>query len=703
MSINETITLDPNEFATTRTELGLDSLGFSVRDANWGDADMELFYARQALGEIPADRHPPNRAVSITLDVKGEGAIDFPTAAAKLQQKVGLIQDEGGWVRRDLKNAGLPGAFRIPVAYRLYNATLSGLDGWHMLHRDRAPDVALTLTASPYCYGTAEEVLTDHAETTAKELIFTESVIKGSAPGIFRCTIDNDQAAPADWRGVLLAAESRDYSSASTAALAYECEALTPLGGGAIATLTGASGGGSNNVILTQALSSKATAVLSSQILSGSAHMTHKGTRRMIFRIYDPTATPGTIEFALEYRVLGTSQWQRNDAVRTKVANSQFSLLDVGEVRLPSAVLGSQRWEWRLTARSYSGSGQTPRLDKVWIVPTEIYSKATRPLEVATPTTLAIMSEMGTESGVITTDALALGGSWTAVALSDTDDWTKTAVTGGSTARRTVAGVDTGTVAPGTRFSAGRILTAGTTNYTDIGFSVYFDLSGANFADKGGMVLRFVDAANFLVASYDFDFDGVPNVYVDKVVAGVQTNLATFPRLATGAKVITALVFSTGFYYVGFADAPYGVYPPTPVTLQARGTFMGSDPVLATSGVLASGKVGIGAKQGGAGQHNFSYVYGWVPSSPGLVAASRSMEFRSDGAHAQHATDDVWGRPLEEGFLPYAPPSRLEARPARFLVLPSRGDFDVLPDSAIDDLSARIRYFPGYHFASEAT
>src|ERR1044072_9564140 len=100
----ETITCDPIQFMPNRVELGLDSLGLEIRGdgADWGDSEIELFLVRQALGEIPADRHPPNRTVQIPLVVRKEAAEPLPAAAATLQKKIGLLAREGGVVRRGL-------------------------------------------------------------------------------------------------------------------------------------------------------------------------------------------------------------------------------------------------------------------------------------------------------------------------------------------------------------------------------------------------------------------------------------------------------------------------------------------------------------------------------------------------------------------------------------------------------------------------
>jgi hypothetical protein len=82
--------------------------------------------------------------------------------------------------------------------------------------------------------------------------------------------------------------------------------------------------------------------------------------------------------------------------------------------------------------------------------------------------------------------------------------------------------------------------------------------------------------------------------------------------------------------------------------------------------------------------------------------ATRSIELRSDGCFRQHPTDDVWGRLVPYGFLPYAPPSGMEGRKMRIMVVPSQGDFGEEPDSGSNKMALQIFYRPAYHFAREA-
>jgi hypothetical protein len=97
-------------------------------------------------------------------------------------------------------------------------------------------------------------------------------------------------------------------------------------------------------------------------------------------------------------------------------------------------------------------------------------------------------------------------------------------------------------------------------------------------------------------------------------------------------------------------------------------------------------------------------VYFFDSVDPNRICfVERSIEFRSDGVYRQGPDeDDVWGELVNEGFHVYSPPSYLEERAMRGLIIPSAGDLDVLADSGDHDLEAQMFYRPGYPFAREA-
>ena len=253
------VVLDPAEVATGRTELQLNigAINIGPDGPDWGDAAIEAYMAEAAIGQIPVDFRLPNRIITIPLLLGADGPENFATARSQLMAKVGLFQREGGWIKRatgryaDVVNASLK---------------LPDKDG----HLGVEADVLLTLEALPEFYGD-EETLDDIVETTNPEIASVlnqggvPAVIKGDYPGRVRVVVDEDDG---DTQlGLLGGFRCRHYSPAATAALRYEAEALTPLDTAATATLVGASGGASNNIVQHTDLGAGWTPVLSTDIL----------------------------------------------------------------------------------------------------------------------------------------------------------------------------------------------------------------------------------------------------------------------------------------------------------------------------------------------------------------------------------------------------------------------------------------------------
>jgi hypothetical protein len=377
---------------------------------------VELVLVRQMRGEIPADRHPPNRKAVIKLRVREEGGVSLAEAAALLQQKVGLWQEEGGWVRRDLD---IEGGFLTSVAVPVLTAELGGLHGWLMSHRQTANEVMLT----PTFYGVNERESVEVKEEANRELIWTLKKITGSAPGLLRQRIGNLNAAGNDLRGIVSAIESRDYpgeaTANTTAALMYECEALTPLGIGAVGETAGA-GYSNNKFIIANQIPNTWQVVMGSEI-AGVGHMTHIGNRKIMIRAVDGSSLVKT-QIKLEYRTLGAATWS-DTGVRQLESIGVFGILDLGECRIDKAVLGNQRWEWRISVKN-ENSGVI-RFDKVWILPTEQIIQASTPLVPNTPINIKLFDDGSTHGFEAVTGKLPVSGpAYAALEKSDADDFT---------------------------------------------------------------------------------------------------------------------------------------------------------------------------------------------------------------------------------------------------------------------------------------
>jgi len=404
---DEAVVLDPVEFCPERVEVSLEELGLSVRveGVDWGEAAITAQMVREAQGETSSDGHRPAVPMSIPIRVHEESAVSLAEAAHKLQSVVGRWQDEGGWARRDFADLG---NFAGSLGYRIirHTAQLSGLQGWLFAHRRDAPDVVLTVMRQPVGYATVEaESPVVESEGGARELILELAEVLGTAPGLIRIRITNE--GEEDLRGLIFAGESRDHpqdeTADTTAALVYEAEDLTPMGGATV---------GEGQVVHT-GLGAGWLLVLDSEI-DGVGHMTHKGVRRLWVRASKGGAEE--LQLRLRWRALGSLQWSENRLVTMPSVGSQAVLLDLGECRPQLAALGDERWEWQLMARAPGGAGEL-YIDKFRICPTEHYAL------VRAPDVVTAADALSTKSPSIVEDKSGAGTiSWTGASNAKASD-----------------------------------------------------------------------------------------------------------------------------------------------------------------------------------------------------------------------------------------------------------------------------------------
>ena len=170
----ERIILDPTEFATGRTELDI-TPWVKVDGVDWGDGDIEAYRSQGEFGEQVIDYRLPNRQVTMPLMIQTRGGTTFATARSAIQAKAAIVQREGGWLKRITSSGGT-----LYADVQLSGLKLSG--SWLQATKDADPDAELRLEVSPDFYGN-EIQLSDHAETSAAELVFTETSIQRRLPG----------------------------------------------------------------------------------------------------------------------------------------------------------------------------------------------------------------------------------------------------------------------------------------------------------------------------------------------------------------------------------------------------------------------------------------------------------------------------------------------------------------------------------------
>ena len=407
---NDTVLLDPSAVADSgRVEVDI-SAWVKYEGIDWGDAAIEAYLADAKRGSRPVDFRVPNRTVTIPLNLLTVGSVTFDQIRTKLQAWVGRVQQEGGWIARQA-TVGTVYADVVGATLKFGGSTLQAIRGIDV-------DASLSIECVPDWYG-AERTLDDKTETTASALVTVlkkstvNATVAGDYPGRVKVVVDEDDGETQ--LGLIAAFRSRYYDSASTAAIMFEAEALTPLDAAAVATVSGASGGGSNNVVQHAALRTDWTAVLSTLIVSGSAHMTHRGTAVVWARVYSTSTTPPQVR--LGWAVGSFVNPSYNDPV-TIPGTSNFYWVKLGEVRLDKAPAGTHRWMGQVEAKGSAG-GENVSVDEVHVVPADDwYGVLGAPQVVGTVSSYSgLDSFTGTTAGTAIAGRTApSGGTWSSTA-----------------------------------------------------------------------------------------------------------------------------------------------------------------------------------------------------------------------------------------------------------------------------------------------
>ena len=86
----------------------------------------------------------------------------------------------------------------------------------------------------------------------------------------------------------------------------------------------------------------------------------------------------------------------------------------------------------------------------------------------------------------------------------------------------------------------------------------------------------------------------------------------------------------------------------------------------------------------------------WIPTPDAVTFASRSTQLTTDGHYRLDSGGTAYG-PVSIRHRQTSrrlPVGGLEGRTTQVFLKASRGDFDQLPDTGIDDISARVYYRP---------
>lgn len=615
-----------------------------------------------------------NRTVTASLECERSTAALTQAQLRILGHKIGKIAREGGTLKVTYPSGN---TFIFDLLAGSHNIAFN-----HEFVLGNLAQVTVSFTCLPGARG-AEQDLGDNTETTLPCLIFTEASIPGDLDALGRLVVDEDSAANQFW--LTWGIQSRYYDAATSAALFYEAEGRTAMGGSAVAAgPAGASGAGSN-VMRNTALTTAYQAILSTQATAAGAHLSHIGTLHVYARAQIPATNTGTVSVALEWAEGDFIRWTRNTATAIDpLHEGRWRLVDLGLVTLSKVTAGTQRWEGRIIAKSTVG-GDDIDLDFLFLVPaTEGSGIASGVYRIGTATAWSARDDFtGTTSGTaLGTRAAPVGGNW--ATSGDVTDFTFTDTP--------VEALNRATTTAG---SSIRYAVLGSTNYSNVLVQGNVAISGTpstGQSSRAGVIARWVDASNHLRA---YIVKSIPNAGQTEWQFIVES---TTSSIVFGSPVVS---LSDGEFYkisiLAMADGHLVATLETAAGLRLA-TVEGMSTVLATGGTLATGLPGF---------YDFTIstpvttrwydeLFVSVPAIDAAVYASQSLEIRSDRVRREDSGGTLWPKPSSyEGDYLLVPPSGAESRTSRVIVKGSRNDpFEYDPN--IDDISARLFVTPRY-------
>lgn len=355
-----TCILDPAAAIAGRTELNLNLDPIAIpapSDINWGESQINAFLAQQLYGEAPSDFRIPNRIVEIPLVLgsKANGTeAEEEEARAKLQQKVGLFQRQGGVLLRQRANGE-------PLYADIVNASLT-LPDVYGESGGIEPGVILKLECLPDFYG--DEITLDTVEGTGNiaavlQLSGAQAVIKGDYPGRTRIVLT--EKSKHDQRSLLWGFRSTRYSSAATAALFYDAYKLEVANGSEVVNLSGAYSG--KGVELKEPVPELWYPFLTTDF--EGTPLTHVGSFRMFARC---SGLPSqSLRLAWSEGDATSTTYNAPASIPTR-PTAPFEILDLGEIRIEQAPVGEGWWRGILQLNT-GGTSSAFQVDRIWLQP----------------------------------------------------------------------------------------------------------------------------------------------------------------------------------------------------------------------------------------------------------------------------------------------------------------------------------------------
>lgn len=667
----ETIILDPTEESPGRSQLDISTgpnIVVSEDGIDWDVASIEAFSADQVRGSVPIGYRVPNRTITMRLIIKtATGGVTFDQARRKLQSKVSRIQQEGGVLKRVLPNGGVLYADLVDASLQLPGSSYQAYKGFE-------PEATLTLVALPDFYG--PEVLGSVVtETTKPELTTVITGIPGDFPARCRIIVNEDQGT--NQKGVLWSIRSRHYTADATAAIVNEAQSYTLLGGAAVVSDANAYGG--SMVQWGSYTNTNWTPII------GLDALTHEGNYRVFARA-SSFVWGNLVSLRLIWGVGDLRNPTRNAPFVFPGPDSYY-MADLGMVRLKPPPVGTHKWYGQLQVR-----GPLAKVDRLYFVNVDDgmgIARASVDTDAAGVETA--VDNFNQAAGAATGKTLDVGGTWGGAG--DADDF------------QIAAGVATRSVSGDTSLWGGRLLTASGSAATAQTVRVDFKHAVAPADDVGGTELRFTQA---VIARYVDASNYIIGGLMSRTYWSLFGQYFVAKRVAGTASFVYAGSDSTFFGPIDYwwratlqvdADGNWAFNLSPQASHVDEFTVTGQDAVFATGGALASGKAGIfdannSSTTGVRTYDNFDVV-GYNTDS--AVYASQSAQLTSEGAFREDSTGVAYKRlAAYQGDYPRLPPATTDNRAAELLVKMSRGDFDQIPDTGIDNLSVQVAYRPAW-------
>lgn len=386
-----------------------------------------------------------------------------------------------------------------------------------------------------------------------------------------------------------------------------------------------------------------------------SRHMTHKGVRRLWLRGEQVGGAAGDVQLRIRRRSLGQSAWEEKEIVSPPVG--AYQLLDMGECRNEAPALGDPRWEYEVLARSLSGAGKV-RLKEQYPLPTEQFVVVRAPRVPLSPDRTTAANAPASASQISHSEDSTENGEWSN---------------------------------PTRAFTSNNEYATASYNGVFYRITRYLALTNFGFTLPSGSTPVSVVVALERKASHNNT--GNEGAVADHSARLIQGEAAVGPDLFDGS--IGTLWGTTDHVasYVFSAESLLDLgLKASDVNASSFGFGIAVWLLTGISGLTVVASVDAATMMIG-------YTEEGDPNR--VCMEKRSLIIGSEGVHRQHPTDDVWGRLVEEGFLPEALPSGLSERKFRGIIIPSQGDLGELPDVGLNPLAAVASTRAGHHFAPE--